>query len=88
MTNVISIDDHRPAGFAGPAEVTFFGFRFEGDDGETRQLNMIVNVENGDFEGIISAVRENGGWYVENEDEGTAWFLPWPPAAVRVRPKA
>lgn len=88
MADIVNIDDFRPEGSTGPAEVSFIGFRFEQEDGETQRLQVNVVVANGDFEGIINAVRENGGIYVQpNEGEDVAaWFLPWPCAAVRVKP--
>jgi hypothetical protein len=85
MTQVIDIDQYRPKDVSGAVDVTFFGIPFQGPDGESQQLTLNVTVEDGDFEGVIATVRDNGGWYVQDEDS-SAWFLPWPCAAVRVEP--
>jgi hypothetical protein len=85
MGDIIDFEDYRPAKGGGPIEVSFFGFPFE-VDGKTEQLTLNVTVENGDYEGIISAVKENGGWFLRNDNGDPAWFLPWPCAAIRVRP--
>lgn len=85
MADVIELEDYRPKNVSGAVDVTFFGVAFENEEGERRQLTLKIHVEDGDYEGIIATVRDNGGWYVRNEGE-PAWFMPWPCAAVRVEP--
>ena len=85
MTNIVNLEDHRPQPVIGPVEVSFFGIPFE-IDGEQQQLTLSVIVENGDFQGAIDSMRDNGGLYVEGDPSGAGWYLPWPCAAVRVRP--
>ena len=68
-----------------PRRVEFFGHTFTTPDEEDRSLVYTVEVEDGDYQGIIDTVREDGGTYLVHED-GSVWFMPWPPAAIRVTP--
>lgn len=85
---VVNIDDYRAApDQTGPVMVTFIGCPFKAPEGTDGTLSISVTVGDGDFNGVIDAVRELGGMYSPTADNnGDFWFLPWPPAAVRVRP--
>ena len=85
--NVVKIDDYRAPQPRGPCEITFIGFPFVTPEGEEQKVTLTISVQNGDFEGIIDVIKENGGAWLPSTDGGqTFWFLPWPCAAVRVRP--
>jgi hypothetical protein len=83
--SVVNIADYRPQKSSAPCVVTFIGFTFDLPEGGKLRLTRSFEIENGDFEGAIEAVKERGGIYVPSQDGGaTVWFLPWPCAAVRI----
>ena len=51
-------------------------------DGVNYSIN--VNIENGDFLGIINGVVEKGGIWGRSEERQEYFFIPWPCAAVTV----
>lgn len=84
---VVNIEDYRAPRRSGPCIVWFLGFDFETPEGKRSRLNWSVRIEDGDFEGVIEAVKQLGGAYLPSQDGGkTVWFLPWPCAAVRISP--
>lgn len=67
------------------ATLTFIGHEFTDSQGDKRTLSLTVNVEDGDFSGVIAAVRDEGGSIIPDPDGVSGgWFLPWPPAAIRI----
>lgn len=85
---VVNIDDYRATpDQTGPVTITFIGYPFKAPEGADGSLSYSVTVADGDFSTVIEAVREFGGIYIPAADKnGDFWFLPWPPAAVRIRP--
>ena len=78
---VINLEDYRPSKKGEPCKVTFFSPTFSADG----RIEWTVTIENGDYVGVIEAVKNYGGAYLPSQDGGkTFWFLPWPCAAVRV----
>jgi hypothetical protein len=69
-----------------PMKVTFYSAPFTDEYGTGRTQSVSVTVENGDFLGIIDAVRADGGVVVRDPDLAEAWYIPWPPAAIKVTP--
>ena len=65
-------------------QICFFGPIYQDTDGAEKTLTICVEVKDGDVAGILSVVQEDGGILQEGED-GTLHFLPWPCAAVRIR---
>ena len=64
------------------AKLTFFGSIFV-DEGVEHRLTYTVDVEDGDYQGVIDVVKEDGGTLIPRDD-GSHWFLPWPPAAIKI----
>jgi hypothetical protein len=89
---VINIADYRPpekmgGGTGTPCTITFMGFNFWTPEGEQKRLSVSIDLGDGDFEGMIDYVRQQGGIYLPTpEEDANSWFLPWPCAAVRVSP--
>ena len=65
------------------AKLTFFGAPFLDDQGSNQRLTYSVSVDDGDYQGIIDAVRDSGGTLIPSGD-GSHWFFPWPPAAIKI----
>jgi hypothetical protein len=81
---VINLADHRPPKNNSPCRLTFFGSSFEAGNSN---ITWSITIEDGDYVGVIEAVKQNGGIYAASQDRGkTYWFLPWPCAAVRICP--
>jgi hypothetical protein len=63
------------------------GFAFETPEGESGKINWSITIENGDYVGVLAAIKEQGGVYLPSQDGGKSYlFLPWPCAAVRICP--
>lgn len=88
VSDVIRIDEHRPRRDPGDVVcmVRFYANRFRDQDSRDVNLILSVRVEGGDFEKVIEAVRQEGGFWVKSERQAGAWFVPWPPAAIEVIP--
>jgi hypothetical protein len=85
--SVVNIEDYRPPEKSGvPCTVTFIGFRFRAPEGDERSLTFSVTIADGDFAAIIEIIKEQGGIYLPPQEGSDFWFLPWPCAAVRIRP--
>jgi hypothetical protein len=88
--SVINIDDYREPHLApgvkwGGCAVTFLGFTFTTPEGGQGRLNLTVTCPDGDFAKVIDSFKQNGGIFMPPEDGvETYWYLPWPPAAVRI----
>lgn len=67
------------------AKLTFFASPFFDEAGNEQRLSLTVEVEDGDYQGIIDAVRKDGGSLIPQGD-GLFWFMPWPPAAIKIEP--
>ena len=67
-----------------PRQICFFSPTFRDTEGTDKSLNICIEVKDGDVAGILSKIREDGGIVQESED-GTFHFLPWPCAAVEIR---
>jgi hypothetical protein len=69
----------------GPCTVIFYGFPFKTRENQDYRLTFSVTIENGDYQSVIDAFKENGGVWMPNErDEHGAWWMPWPCAAIKV----
>lgn len=81
--NVIRLEDYRPSGPSNEhCYVIFLGHPYM--EGPTdRQDRVIVEIWK-DVGPFIASVRDNGGIYSNRVCEETT-FLPWPPAAIRIR---
>jgi len=83
-TKIINIGDYRAPAHDGPCTVTFIWPDFLVPEGNAKKrFSRTWTIANGDFEGTIEAVKQNGGIYFP-VDAGTLWFLPWPCAAVKI----
>jgi hypothetical protein len=84
--NVVSIENYRPNDpkdlGKSPVMITLCAPSFAIDDVPIG-LTINIRVENGDFRGILDTIKDNGGIWTTVDDD-TIWFLPWPPAAVRI----
>ncbi len=63
--------------------IHFFGANYHDHDGNPKNLSFSVTVDDGDVEGILAVVKENGGLGAIGDD-GVFRFLPWPCAAVEI----
>jgi hypothetical protein len=66
-----------------PCRVTFRSAISRDDEGNLKTISLNVTVENGDFQGIIDVVKEEGGLWSSSPEAGV-FFLPWPCAYVEV----
>jgi len=48
--------------------------------------NVVIEAPDGDIQAVIDDVMARGGVYQPDKDGEGGWFLPWPPAGVRVEP--
>jgi len=62
--------------------VSFIGHPYM-DGGKAKTPRLTIEVQDGDYEAVISSVREDGGFYIRRPLD--ALFSPWPCAAVEVR---
>ena len=88
-SNIVDFNEYRANGIdrdlIGPVTVTLIPPRYRVSDGHEGSLSISITVENGDYQGVIDAIRENGGMYsIKPDQNGDFWFLPWPPAVVRL----
>ncbi|MDP8996530.1 MAG: hypothetical protein M3O03_05945, partial [Pseudomonadota bacterium] len=60
-----------------PISLTFFSPKFVGLDGKDASVSVTLTVENGDWEGALAAVKENGG-LGRVTAVGQLQFVPWP----------
>lgn len=82
---VVNFEDYRAPQKSGPCTVTFLGFAYRTPEGPDGRINLSITVADGDFAGVIEAVKQSGGAYLPSQDGGkTILFLPWPCAAVRI----
>jgi hypothetical protein len=72
---------------AGPCKVTFVWPNILGPTPNPTVIFYDSVIENGDYEGTIKGLREQGGAYFTNVD-GQFAFLPWPPLGIRIEPIA
>ena len=83
---VLYLDEYRKHTLEGVStEVCFFGQEYINRDGHSSFITICVNIEDGDVLGLISTVERRGG-ICEMGEDGTYYFLPWPCAAVEIRP--
>ena len=80
--SVIELDKHRPKKTTNPVRVTLYWPTITMDDGRNLANNWSAVVDDGNYDSVIEGVRGSGGVYVVGND--CRWFLPWPPAAVRI----
>ena len=64
-----------------PVSLTFFSPKFVGLNGKDCTVNVTLTIENGDWEGALAAVKENGG-LGSVSDAGQYQFVPWPCACL------
>lgn len=64
--------------------VTFVGHPFRLNDKEVVH-QVTVEISDGNYEALISRVRDDGGFYGKSLSGIEAFFSPWPCAAVLVR---
>ena len=88
-SNIVDFNEYRASGIGrnlvGPVTVTFIPPRHKVTEEHDGSLSISITVENGDYQGVIDVVRENGGMYsIKPDQNGDFWFLPWPPAVVRL----
>lgn len=70
-----------------PVLVTFIGQTFCTPNGTERSLRYQMIVPDGNVGRAIAGVRKNGGvFFQKSTARGERWFLPWPPAAIKVSP--
>ena len=74
-------------GRIGPCEIRLKGFPFSHFDGGEGCLIATIPVESGDYQAVLDSIVKRGGAYVPSKSRpGSYWFLPWPCAAVHIRP--
>lgn len=89
---VVSIDEfrqqqERPKHPGGKCAVTLHAPDFRLNQTQTQSLSCTIELEFDRYEELIDALRNAGGiWLPPDESTKTGWFLPWPPAAIAVRP--
>ncbi len=72
---------------ASPMMITMIGAPFKTPRGAERSLRLSLIVPDGDVAKALATIRKNGGTYFRKVDrKGARWFLPWPPAAIRISP--
>ena len=77
----------QPENTTTPLTLTLIGGSFRTPRGEERSLRCAVSVPDGNIQAALATIRKNGGVFFGKADRrGSRWFIPWPPAAVRVSP--
>lgn len=65
--------------------VTLIGAPFRTPRGAERSLRYSLLVPDGNVGQSLATIRKNGGVYFRKSDkQGAHWFLPWPPAAIKI----
>jgi len=65
--------------------VTFYSGRLPPDDSDAQCLSPSYTIPASRALDFVETVRANGGMWLPPEGD-KLWFLPWPPAAVCIRP--
>lgn len=52
-------------------------------ESKTRTYNVIIRAKNGDFEGVVNAIKDEGGT-LQMTGESRFVFLPWPPSYIDI----
>lgn len=82
---IIAFPIKPPTEINGPCNVVFRSASYKDELGIEKTANVVVKIENGDFQGIIDSVKEQGGiWGVY--ENGGGFFMPWPCAFVEILP--
>jgi hypothetical protein len=69
----------------GPCTIIFHGFPCKTRENQDYRLTLSVTIQDGDFQGVIDAFKENGGaWLPDEFGEDAVWWMPWPCAAIKV----
>lgn len=82
MENVRYLKDY--AKRSGPCSISFHSATYRDQNGRSSSLAITINVENGEFQGVLDRVKEQGVGGVICDD-GAYRFLPWPPAVIEIR---
>lgn len=75
----------RPASSA-PLKLIFVWKALPDPIGVSGNHNVIIDAPDGDIQAVIDDVMARGGVYQPDKDGEGGWFLPWPPAGIRVEP--
>ena len=67
-----------------PCQISFYGHSYQ-VAGDNKALNLDVVVADGDYIAVFDFVIEQGG-IGEIGGDGIYYFLPWPCAAVEIKP--
>jgi hypothetical protein len=81
MADVIDINDFRNSPDVS-VDLNFIGVKFVDLNGQKMTLVHHLTVLSGQVIPTIEKVREEGGAYLPGD--GVMWFMPWPPAAIRI----
>lgn len=85
--SVIELDVHSvPERSSEPVSITFIWNALPDLLGVGHVHTVRVLAPDGDFQAIIDLVRDRGGVYEADKSGDGAWFLPWPPAGIRIEP--
>lgn len=82
--NVIPIKPLEDNSFSvnSPCVITLYYPPFVDDSGTTQTHNAAIVVEDGDWQGMLDAIRDQGGAYNAEPRNGKLWIFPWPPSAI------
>jgi len=81
---VVDLDQYRAQSSGTEFDVTFMAALTTTPEGQELKLTFTIRTQ--DPLGLIDDAKANGGIFNESPDDNVLWFIPWPCAAVRVRP--
>jgi hypothetical protein len=84
------LDFAKPTTPEGPDDIhctlTLFSVTFSPAPGEHRNLQFEVRLKQSEYESALAKIREDGGVWMNPEKDGSRYFIPWPPAAIKLEP--
>ena len=82
---IVSLSDYKKKMNSNtPKLITFYSHIYKLPNGADKSVTTTVRIENGDVEGILRVIIENGG-IEHQQDDGSYVFIPWPCAAVEIK---
>ncbi len=84
------LDFDKPSTPEGPDDVqcllTVFSVTFSPAPEDHRNLQFQVRLKQSQYMAALAKIREDGGVWMNPEKDGSRYFIPWPPAAIKLGP--
>ncbi|HEX3944937.1 MAG TPA: hypothetical protein VHW69_12695 [Rhizomicrobium sp.] len=64
--------------------LTLFSTTFSPAPAEHRNLQFQIRLMQSEYVSALAKIREDGGVWMNPEKDGSRYFIPWPPAAIKL----